>query len=233
MVKLLLSCLLGTFTAATALAQAPPFRFEEEAATSYRCNIDNDRLVVELALTDRQEQEKILRNGVHLWIDPRGKKAKKTCISYPLPASVNQRLIVAPPHLADSSIRDIAVDAREMKLSGFTEAINGIQNHLHPSGIEMNLCFVNDTLMYKAQLPLNILAATGELSSKIGIGIVINGSDEPTVMLPPEDPMQGNPPPPPGEGPNRRLLEDDEFWCKLVVFRTDEKGITRLNTINK
>lgn len=223
--RFVLLCALLALTQIAATAQEPAFRYDEDARAWYRCFVRNSCVIVELKLIDSTEQEKMLRNGAAVWFDTKGRKNKKTGICFPLPTKT---LVKTAPAAARPFAHDMHLigAAREMKLSGFPESINGIQNQHHPSGISAGLRYLNDTLIYSAQLPLNILAPSGELTSKLAVGIVINGSSEPFAMMPPEGPMDtGAPPgPPPGEsGRNVRLLEHDEFWCKLVVFKDDRR----------
>jgi hypothetical protein len=223
-------CALFALANTPTIAQEPAFRYQEDAATWYRCFIRNGCVMVELKLNDSTAQEKMLRNGAELWFDTRGRKNKKTGIVFPLASSVEKppsQKAPAPFPVATQ----LASSATEMKLSGFSESINGIQNQHHPSGIVVNVRFLNDTLMYSAQLPLNILAPDGDLTSKLAVGIVIKGTSERFTSMPPEGPMDAAPPPgpAPGERPEQfRMLEDDEFWCKLVVFKEDDRGSTHV-----
>ena len=64
---------------------------------------------------------------------------------------------------------------REMKLTGFREDLNGVQNMHHPSGISASLYFVKDTLVYEAQLPVNTLPETLFVNSRISVCFVEKG----------------------------------------------------------
>lgn len=228
-----LICALFALTNIAVTAQEPAFRYQEVAATWYRCFIQNGCVMVELKLTDSTAKEKMLRNGAELWFDTKGKRNKKAGLAFPLAASAgNPPSKTSPAALFPAAgAGHLATCVTEMKLSGFSESINGIQNQHHPSGIMVSIRFLNDTLMYTAQLPLNILALCGELTSKLGVGIVIKGMSKPFAAMPPEGPIEGGPPPGPAPGDrdgNIRLLEDDEFWCKLVVFKEDEQHTTHV-----
>ena len=63
-----------------------------------------------------------------------------------------------------------------MRLTGFKEGLNGVQNNLRRSGICASLHFIEDTLVYQAQLPLNTLAEQPDVHSHLSVGLVAKGS---------------------------------------------------------
>ncbi|MEP6746072.1 MAG: hypothetical protein ABJB86_00015 [Bacteroidota bacterium] len=111
----------------------------------------------------------------------------------------------------------------EMKLTGFKEDLNGMQNIHHPSGLSISLYFIKDTLVYGAQLPVNTLAEPLSVNSRISICLVEKGMKMPD--------FGGGQMPPDGGGdgilrPVDYLPEEEKTGC--VFFRTILFGINFL-----
>ena len=224
-------------------AAAPAKKTYNEAAKSWYAVYNTaGSLHVYLAVTDPQQQEKIIMNGIQLWIDARGKRNKKTGILYPFVSTINKTSPSLPdmnrPLNFNNGRHDIAnikaletmVDAyHEMQLTGFKEDLNGVQNSHHPSGIHVSMYFIKDTLFYEAQLPLNTLPEAPVLNSHISVGIIEKGMPLPGFngnggMLPPDGGGPGGDgmmPPPGGPAPGgeegMRIFEDDIIWYKLSL----------------
>ena len=213
--------------------------YNEEAKSWYAVYNTASSLHVYLAVTDPQQQEKIVMNGIQLWIDARGKKNKKTGILYPFVAADNKTgsppLDIDRPSNFNTGKHDtVNVKAlettvaayHEMQLTGFKEDLNGVQNSRHPSGIQVSMYFIKDTLFYEAQLPLNTLPGAPALNSPISVGIIERGMQLPGFngngpdggggpggdgMMPPP----GGPPPGGEEG--MRIFEDNIIWYKFSL----------------
>jgi hypothetical protein len=213
--------------------------YDEDAKSWYAVYNKNNTIHVYLAVTDLAQQKKIVMNGIELWIDAKGKKNKKTGLFFPMADEQHNRPAQpamdfnnhAPNNAADknniAALEKIIAGKREMKLTGFREDVNGIQNIVHPSGIEVSLYFIKDTLVYEAQLPLNTLPETIAIDSRISIGIIEKGMEARNFMgdgMPPPgadgDGMMQPPPgdgPPPGEDGRMHMFEDDVIWYKFSL----------------
>lgn len=216
--------------------------YNEAAKSWYAVYNTASSLRVYLAVTDPQQQEKIVMNGIQLWIDARGKKNKKTGILYPFVSTVN-KTSSSPPDInrplyfnagGHGTVNIQALETtvaayHEMQLTGFKEDLNGVQNSHHPSGIHVSMYFIKDTLFYEAQLPLNTLPEAPVLNSHISVGIIEKGMPLPGFngnggMLPPDGGGPGGDgmmPPPGGPAPGgeegMRIFEDDIIWYKLSL----------------
>ena len=132
-------------------------------------------------------------NGVQLWIDTKGKKNKKTGILFPfIIYNENERTTPAfngPDAVSGNrtgpdtnNIKALALaiaSLREMKLTGFKEGLNGMQNIHHPSGIHISVYFIKDTLVYDAQLPVNTLFEPVLVNSYISVCLIEKGMTMP------------------------------------------------------
>ena len=224
---------------------APVKKIYDEDAKSWYAVYNSDNILhVYIAVTDQAQQRKIVMNGIELWIDTKGKKNKKTGIQYPFNEMDNkQGPAQGPPgmgrpgafdeRLLDTNniarLEKAIAQHREMKLTGFNEELNGVQNIDHPSGIHVSLYFIKDTLVYDAQLPLNTLPETPAVNSRIAIGIIEKGMQAPSFggdgMAPPDGgpggdgmmPPPGGGGPPPGGPEAMALFEDNIIWYKLLL----------------
>ncbi|MES1223629.1 MAG: hypothetical protein ABUT20_49495, partial [Bacteroidota bacterium] len=252
-VYILLFIISGSACAAaqTASLQSPVFSnntpvkkiYDDDAKSWYAAYITGNIIYVYLAITDPQQQRKIVNNGIELWIDPKGKRNKKTSIAFPLINRLENSKPVQGPlpgfgepagfgaHNESDTNNTRQLEAainsmREMKLTGFKEDLNGVQNIHHPSGIDVSLYFMRDTLVYEAQLPVNTLSEPLLVNSRISVCFVEKGMPMPDFggnQMPPESGSDGMPPPgepPPGGEDSMHLFRDDVIWYKLVLPNT-------------
>jgi hypothetical protein len=218
---------------------------DDDAKSWYAVYTAGNIIHVYLAVTDPLQQKKIVTNGMELWIDTKGKKNKKTGILFPLTAGAeNERPLQGSPpdfnrrgspgnHTGQDTnniklLQAAIARLREMKLTGFKEDLNGVQNIHHPSGIDVSLHFVKDTLVYEAQLPVNNFSEPLSINSRISVCLVEKGMVMPDFggnQMPPGgsggDGMSPPGMPPPGGEDGMRLFQDNIIWYKLALYNTD------------
>jgi hypothetical protein len=245
-------------------AQPVPLKllYDEEAKTSY-CVVTRDSLLtVQLWVADAAQQVKILQNGLELWVDVKGRQHKTTGIMYPLPVKPTHPFAAKgsamPQQRPEATGGETPADAaretmpqnkqrvpaqalqamiasqKEIQLRGFGEELNGFQNQHHPSGLDVSLRLFNDTLYYRAQIPLRLLAGFTGINQRMSIGIIEKGKEPkefegnmPGMGGPPPGGGEGMGPggPPPGGGapPDmeamQQLFATNVFWYKFVVSR--------------
>lgn len=222
-----------------ALAQQPGLKSWYNKTTRTWCSIynDNKTVYIQLSITDLLQQKKVVENGIELWIDIKGKKKKNTGIIFPWaatlptndhPSSRNDNKFPGPPDdnakapektAIRQQLKSLASLQREMKLKGFVDELNGIQNANHPSGLHVSLQFKHDTLIYRAIIPLQTLGRPVSFNTNITIGIVEKG-----VLPAPGDDMMPPPGPQPDEafspGDNaKQFLADDIIWYRFTLRR--------------
>jgi hypothetical protein len=252
---LFIMCCANHLVAQTGIVQQQPAfsgnlqvkrNYDDDSKSWYAVYTTGNIIHVYLAVTDPLQQRKIVTNGMELWIDTKGKKNKKTGILFPLAARVeNQRPLQGlPPDFNRPGASDnhsgpdtnnikaletVISRLREMKLTGFKEDLNGVQNIHHPSGIEVSLYFVKDTLVYEAQLPVNNFPEPLSINSRISVCFVEKGMLMPDFgggQMPPDGGGGGDGMPPPGGPPpggedGMRLFQDNIIWYKLVLYNTE------------
>ena len=120
--------------------------YDEDAKSWYAVYTAGSTVHVYLAITDPEQQKKVIMNGIELWFDSKGKKNKKTGILFPFmdasnkhgPAGDTNRPELFNGHETDTvnmqALATAIASQHEMKLTGFKEDLNGIQNIYHPSG---------------------------------------------------------------------------------------------------
>jgi hypothetical protein len=221
-----------------------PFKknYDEDAKSWYAVYNTGNIIHVYLAVTDPLQQRKIVTNGMELWIDTKGKKNKKTGIFFPVNThEPNEKPLQTPPpgfngpgsfdnHTGPDtnsiqSLKTAIAHQREMKLTGFKEDLNGLQNIDHPSGIHVSLYFVKDTLVYEAQLPVNTFSEPLSVNLHISVCLVEKGMTMPGPggnEMPPDggggDGMMPPPGgPPPGGEDGMGMFQDNTIWYKLVL----------------
>ncbi len=249
------------------LGQPGQTRYDKETRTAWRIAVDDKALHLKLMWTEPGQQRKVLLNGLECWLDPKAKKNKTTGILFPLPARVrsNNRQDKGggdhkapaqdgPPSFSTLAGTDSARDPagnrkflqrlideqREMQLTGFTDDCNGLQNHIHPSGLHASLHVEGDTLVYEADIPFTTWPPSFNINKPVTIGIIRKGASFSDLGLP--DLSMGGPPPgggqpgdgPPGDGMGlppgpdpadgeagqdlQSLFTDDIFWFRVKLF---------------
>lgn len=229
----------------------PPVKmhYDGDAKTGYSATNTDKFLKVRLWVADSQQQRKIMENGLELWIDTKGKKNKTTGIIYPqrvlpaLPAEAvaqagKASAVTGPPAEARGPrapklpIGALIAMQKEIKLVGFGDELNGIQNQHHPSGIDVSLRVVNDTLYYDAQIPLSLLPVVSG-DSRVSIGIIEKGRNPeefPGAGMPGGGPPPGGGEgmgpgggPPPGDMPPGDMdieqFANNVIWYKFSLYR--------------
>jgi hypothetical protein len=73
-----------------ALAQQPGLKSWYNKTAKTWCCIYNDHnaVYIQLSITDRNQQKKVLEDGIELWVDVKGKRKRNTGIIFPLPAGI-------------------------------------------------------------------------------------------------------------------------------------------------
>ncbi len=186
---------------------------DEDAYTQYALYDDAKYVFIKLYIADSLQKRKVLKNGMEVWVDIKGKKNKVTGILFPLapagnnyPGGGNRNAAGGPPpflqsnhkNVTDTALAVLAAKRQEMELKGFGADVTGSHNIAQPpTGITVTLQIMGDTLVYNAMVAKDML---GALSQWVSIGIVEKG-----IELPGFGDMEGGPGGdgggPPGGGP--------------------------------
>ena len=171
-------------------------QYDEYAKSWYSIYSNGGAIHVYLAVADTLQQRKITANGIELWIDTKGRKRKKTGILFPYAGKT------------------------EMKLVGFTDELNGIQNSIHASGLRLTI-HLNDlgVLIYEAQVPLAVFSKPPAMNTRINIGIAEKGMPLPNFdmhEMPPQSAIPADEPPTMADM-DIHLFEDTTIWHKFTL----------------
>ncbi|MFN8356459.1 MAG: hypothetical protein U0Y10_18530 [Spirosomataceae bacterium] len=157
---------------------------DQQLQLRYHIENDNRMLYVVLETPNRATQLRMVRNGVKIYFDAKGKKSKSNYFNYPVRQEgfpiLEKQDRPSPSDDPTASARRDRNDVVNKMLSAISpEAIlveNGVPNELwqgvDSSSFSAKMTVENNTLIYRAQLPLAKVAKERTLPS---IGIVIEG----------------------------------------------------------
>ncbi len=228
------------------------FRLNKSSQVYFALANDSSSLYFCVKIKDEAEQRKMIKGGMFVWIDARGKKTKETGIHYPMGIPGDQvdrmtaRQAGQPPDPKTVRLM-LQLRMQDMDCIGFRGG-NGIQNHKNSkSGIVAALEWdSSNILVCEAMIPLKLFREDLSESVPFTAGIQIKGS-EARVPRPQEGGgAGGNEPVPgnqgmPGEEGNRgmdgrrtdnqemfgsqdaqRMSEDDIFWLPFVIAKRSD-----------
>lgn len=154
--------------------------YDEDAKLGYTVSKDSENLYVHLNSFDTATQLKILKNGVRLYFDDKGKKAKHTFVHYPV---IKNNESVRPDF---ESLKEDKITFLQNLISGLGdemhlakhEDVNYINRELNTQGITVDLDMVDETLNYRLKLPLSFLET--QENQLPALGIAIAGIERPS-----------------------------------------------------
>lgn len=239
---LLLSIVL--FSALPALAQTlpieRPYTKDDDANFSYTIFNDDHSIIVALKVQDPAEAVKLARNGMEIWIDPKGKKNKKIGVHYPLGSSADD-MQSRPNGMMDMNSGDTGtvllrkqailtlLRKKDAEYAGFKPDINGKKDVSDTSNINIATTYPpRDAFYYTVRIPFTAFQEPIDPHHPFSVGIIIKGMQ-----------MGGGPGggpggddgggpggggPPPGGGPGgpdgddfRKIFGDDVVWQKVSL----------------
>lgn len=167
------------------------FTYDKESKVMYAISNDAQSVIVSLKIGDPLQQMKLMRNGLEVWVDYKGKTNKKTGIKYPLPSSggFQQQGMQAPRNSNPDetpSIRPmielLMATKREVELVGFKEELNGKFDITGIKTINIGIGFgEKDTILYQCSIPFSAFAQALDFSRTFSVGIVLKGMERPDM----------------------------------------------------
>lgn len=174
----------------------PAQKFESDPDTQLKYAVDNDKqnLYLVLTIASFREQMKIMRQGMDLYIDPKGKKKDGKGIEFPVKRDqstadliMNYRSLgnenadqesAEQKKAAMRTMRaEMALTISSMKVFGFSEDRSEEQGLVMPGSA--NIAFAwdsTDVMNIEYRIPLSFFGTTSPLDQKdISIGWKING----------------------------------------------------------
>lgn len=175
----------------------PAQKFEADPATQLKYAVDNDKqnLYLVLTVSNFRDQMKIMRQGMDLYIDPKGKKREGKGIEFPVKreqsaadmimnyrSQGNENTEQLSPEQRKTAMRamraEMALNLSSMKVFGFSEDKSEEQGLVMPGSA--NIAFAwdsTDVMNIEYRIPLSFFGELSSLDQKdISIGWKVNGA---------------------------------------------------------
>lgn len=165
--------------------------FNADKKIYYTLANDKNNLYMVVRVNDRTEQIRIIRAGLTLSINTKGKKKEESSITFPVgnpdepqPALSGDKN--TNPDLLDQQDRDEMMKARltklrNIKVTGFPDIESDIMTTSNTYGIKVALNIdANDNLVYEAAIPLKFFHAEAPDKTEWAFNIKINGVTRPS-----------------------------------------------------
>jgi hypothetical protein len=230
------------FSVLPAHAQDPlierPYTKDDDTNFSYSIFNDDHSIIVALKVQDPAEAVKLARNGMEIWIDPKGKKNKKIGVHYPLGPSAddlqprqNRMMEMNSGDTGSVFLRKQAVITllrkKDVEYVGFKPEINGRKDISDTGNISIATAYpAKDALYYSVRIPFTAFREPIDPHHPFSVGIIIKGmqmgNGGSDGGSPGDDGGPGGGGPPPGGGPGgsdgddfRKIFGDDAVWQKV------------------
>ena len=177
------------------LNEWPAQKFESDPASEFKYAIDNDKQNLYLVLTipTLREQMKIMQQGMHLYLDPKGKKKEGKGIEFPVKRDQsaadmltsyrnqeNENTAQETPEQRKTAMRamraEMALTLSSMKVFGFSEDKSEEQGLVMPGSA--NIAFAwdsTDAMNIEYRIPLSFFAGASPDEKDISVGWKVNG----------------------------------------------------------
>ena len=160
--------------------------YNQEKQLNYAIANDQDNLYVALRINDRSEQIRVLRAGLTLSIDTKGKKKETFSITFPVgDQSANDMVQGAQDMQQNTNVtqedRDELAQARltklrEIKVSGFKDIESETMTTSNTYGFKVAIDYDKDgNLIYEAAVPLKFFQAADITKNEWAFNFKING----------------------------------------------------------
>ena len=165
-----------------------PFTADKETEIAVAMDNDKEQLYVALKIANQRTQLRLMKFGMNLFIDLKGKHRESTTIEFPIKSSSadisqangSQRDASAAPPDPEQIKQQLGVRLIFMKVSGFegqeNEKTLGLSNE---NGANIAFAWDDAKVMYiEYAVPLNSLGTIANLTGKkISIGLKLNAPD--------------------------------------------------------
>ncbi len=217
------------------------FSFNKPARVNYAIVNDTGAFYICIRIADEAAQMKVLRSGVELRFNSKGKKKAEATLHFPIGGRMN----LGAQRDRKTMHLMYLLQMQDMELSGFKNGVNGFQNI--KSGKNGITAAVNwdsaGVMVYESRVPFSVFAGDVRAANPLAIGIIIKGAPKPKEgqgegmqergsgniqsergqdrsggMRPGgmgrEGQMQDS-------GENMKMFEDDEIWRSIVIAKKE------------
>jgi hypothetical protein len=219
----------------------PANKFEQDNATNIKYAVDNDaaNLYIALIVPDFRSQIKMMKQGMELYIDVKGKKRQDKGIEFPVRKAGNfssndyQNSQRQKPDIKE--IRSMmGLNLLSLQLIGFSDEELKDQNLMQPGSANIQYTWDDADIMYiEYSIPLNLFGNNSLNQKIISIGWKLNGgeanSSSPvytttTVVGVPSNGRSGRVTLPANTTPDQSFrqnandgMKEQSFWTKYTV----------------
>lgn len=158
-----------------------PLRFGNETGSlQYSITNDLENIYISVASSDQATQMKMLRSGINIFIDPKGKKSKDISLIYPFKESMNMPRGRNENGNSDRNAmkQKMIMDADIFSTKGFINMENRIYDLKDTSHIKVAMNFdIYNNLVFETIIPIKNVINVPIINKKapsISVGIVIN-----------------------------------------------------------
>lgn len=218
-------------------------QYDKSASTYYIVANDLQHVHVLVMVTDPAQQMKLLRAGMEVWLNWKGKNNtnKATGIKYPLKSEegFNPQERQENQQQGSSIFKTMLSKKTEMELTGFKKELNGKQNIVNSSGVKIAINFTAANVMiYELSVPFTAMSESVSFNTPVSLGIVFKAIEQSDFSggggRPPGAgggrPGGGGRPPgvggPPGGGSNsgsqqrpdfEKMFKETDIWYKFSL----------------
>lgn len=167
-----------------------PLRFgSEKEALRYSITNDNENIYVCVASDFMPTQIRMLRAGIAIYVDVKGKEGKSMGVNFPfmgkkrntapVPMDKNQQSNLRKGNFNDENIKKLALmEANMFKSFGFLNNANGIFELAAINPIKIGVNYdINDILIIEARIPIKIFydkELNAQNAPNISVGVELN-----------------------------------------------------------
>lgn len=160
-----------------------PLQFSPKGSFEYAVASSPNELCIFLKVPDQVEQTKLLRGGMEVYINPKGKKEKTTAVFYPVKGELPEdtRPQATPGQKQDMKELRMRIAGQLISLNrtGFKPAFNGVQSIRQNTGFKAAINWnENDDLIYELAIPYAAFPE-GLNKNNLELGFFINGAERP------------------------------------------------------
>jgi hypothetical protein len=217
------------------------FSFDKTAQVNWAIVNDTAAFYICLRIANDLAQFKVLRNGIELRFNSKGKKKPEAKLGFPLGGRMN----FGEQHDRKTMQLMALLQMQDIELSGFKEGVNGTQKiKSGKNGIMAMLKWDTiNVMVYEARIPFGVFREDVHAANPLAVGIVIKGASKPKepARQGMQDEGQGEMRDGQGQGhhggmnhggmgregqmsaygDNMKIFEDDEIWRYVVVAKKE------------
>jgi hypothetical protein len=203
--------------------------YDTETKLRYSITNDNDNLYFCFSAEDERTQMRILKTGIQISVDIKGKKKVKNSVAY-------KPEFEMPTRKGPDAKPSIETEKNHFRLSPLILTLKGFKSYnegIYEAKTLKNIQFAMDwdstnSLIIEYKVPFSELSYSPDVTKDISVGVFLLAFEMPSGMMPPGGggmmPPPGMSPPPGMGGPSadamksfEELSQEKKFWTTYKV----------------